>query len=87
MKLSPQIFGGEQEKRRAGTENVAGIVGLAEAVQLTKQNRREKAMHYGKLKETMLQVFEEESLNFSINGHRDAHFKCSFQASPLNRCL
>ncbi|UYO34585.1 cysteine desulfurase [Bacillus zhangzhouensis] len=70
VKLSPQIFGGEQErKRRAGTENVAGIVGLAEAVQLTKQNRREKALHYGKLKETMLQVFEEEALNFSINGH------------------
>ncbi|MDM5320819.1 cysteine desulfurase family protein [Bacillus altitudinis] len=70
VKLSPQIYGGEQErKRRAGTENVAGIVGLAEAVQLTKQNRRDKAMHYGKLKEIMLQVFEEESLTFSINGH------------------
>ncbi|MEK5498031.1 IscS subfamily cysteine desulfurase [Bacillus sp. FSL M8-0077] len=70
VKLSPQQFGGEQErKRRAGTENVAGIIGLAEAVQLTKQNRREKAVHYGKLKEAMLQVFEEESLNFSINGH------------------
>ncbi|PCK20674.1 cysteine desulfurase NifS [Bacillus pumilus] len=70
VKLSPQLFGGEQErKRRAGTENVAGIVGLAEAVQLTKQNRREKAVYYGKLKETMLQVFDEESLNFSINGH------------------
>lgn len=70
VKLSPQLFGGEQErKRRAGTENVAGIIGIAEAVQLTKQNRREKAVHYGKLKEAMLQVFEEESLNFSINGH------------------
>ncbi|OLP65422.1 Cysteine desulfurase [Bacillus pumilus] len=70
VKLSPQLFGGEQErKRRAGTENVAGIVGLAESVHLTKQNRREKAMHYGKLKDIMIQVFEEESLDFSINGH------------------
>ncbi|MFS0654735.1 cysteine desulfurase family protein [Bacillus sp. 179-C3.3 HS] len=70
VKLSPQIFGGEQErKRRAGTENVAGVVGLAEAVRLTKQNRGENAVHYGKLKHIMLQVFEEESIPFSINGH------------------
>ncbi|MGE6629119.1 cysteine desulfurase family protein [Bacillus sp. NPDC077027] len=70
VKLKAQIFGGEQErKRRAGTENVAGIVGLAEATKLAKQNRREKAAHYGKLKETMIQAFEKEHLHFSINGH------------------
>ena len=37
--LSPVLFGGSQERnRRGGTENVASIVGLAEAVKLAKLN-------------------------------------------------
>lgn len=46
VKLRPLIFGGGQEKNlRSGTENVAGIVGLAEALKLaqkdqTKENKR-----------------------------------------------
>jgi cysteine desulfurase len=36
--LSPILFGGSQEKnRRGGTENVAGIVGLAEAIKIRKE--------------------------------------------------
>ena len=35
MKLTPHLFGGSHEnERRAGTENVAGIVGLARAMEL-----------------------------------------------------
>ncbi|HEX6290060.1 MAG TPA: cysteine desulfurase family protein [Herpetosiphonaceae bacterium] len=37
--LLPQIYGGHQERdRRAGTENVAGIVGLATALQLVRSH-------------------------------------------------
>jgi cysteine desulfurase len=40
--LSPLIFGGSQERnRRAGTENVAGIIGLAEAVKIADSDMEE----------------------------------------------
>lgn len=46
--LTPFIFGGSQEKkRRAGTENVAGIVGMGEAARISELHREE---HYEKEK-------------------------------------
>lgn len=42
IRLPSYIIGGEQEKgRRAGTENVAGIVGLGEAIELATTNMEE----------------------------------------------
>ncbi|MCL6616764.1 MAG: cysteine desulfurase, partial [Anoxybacillus ayderensis] len=47
VKLMPRLYGGEQErKRRAGTENVAGIVGMAKAVEIAQQTMSEKAEKY-----------------------------------------
>ncbi|MDI9422848.1 MAG: cysteine desulfurase NifS [Bacillota bacterium] len=43
VRLNPLIHGGAQEKRRrAGTENVAGIVGLAKALELAQEEREEE---------------------------------------------
>jgi cysteine desulfurase len=42
LKLPPEITGGSQENaRRAGTENLAGILGLAEALQILQEKQTE----------------------------------------------
>ena len=45
-KISPQITGGHQEKgRRGGTSNVAGAVGLATALKISRENLSEKSKY------------------------------------------
>ncbi len=71
--LSPLLFGGEQErKRRAGTENVASIAGFEEAVVLSQQTLAEKAVQYTQYKQKMISVFQEEGVEFSVNGTLDS---------------
>lgn len=68
-KLTQILFGGEQErKRRAGTENVPGIVGLSEAVILTKQEREEKTALYRRFKDIITKTLEHEGVRFEVNG-------------------
>ncbi|WP_044894695.1 cysteine desulfurase family protein [Bacillus alveayuensis] len=69
VKLIPHLYGGEQErKRRAGTENVAGIVGMAKAVEIAQATMNEKAKMYRSFKEKMLKIFEQEGILYSVNG-------------------
>ncbi|MEC0665531.1 cysteine desulfurase family protein [Priestia flexa] len=68
--LSPLLFGGEQErKRRAGTENMASIVGFEQAVRIAQESLKERAAQYKQFKERMIQVLEEEQVSFDINGN------------------
>lgn len=54
-KLNPIINGGGQEHgRRAGTENVAGIVGLAKALELSRANHSINHKKFIELKESLI---------------------------------
>lgn len=62
-------LGGEQEtKRRAGTENLAQIVGLTKALELAHKNRDINNLHLIQLKELFLVSLQERAIPFEVNG-------------------
>lgn len=66
LKFDALIHGGEQEnKRRAGTENIAGIVGMAKALNLAYQDMDENYHKVVKLKDQFLSQLT--NLNFYLN--------------------
>jgi cysteine desulfurase len=69
VKLAPRSFGGEQErKRRAGTENIAAIVGFHEAVVIAHEGREAKRTKFFDLKKSMMEKLRELDVEFNING-------------------
>lgn len=76
LSVSPRLFGGLQEKkRRAGTENMAGIAGFAAAVEWTVQNMETRIQHYRELRSTLLDGLRQEigENSFVINGNPEHH--------------
>ncbi|WP_025028601.1 cysteine desulfurase family protein [Caldalkalibacillus mannanilyticus] len=72
--LSPLLFGGSQErKRRAGTENMTGIVGFATAIELALDEIEEKRALYQEFRQRLLSIFTEEGLSYEINGHPEQY--------------
>ncbi|MDQ0254272.1 cysteine desulfurase [Evansella vedderi] len=70
LALAPLLHGGEQErKRRAGTENVAGIVGLQKAVELSIKEMEERKQAYETYRQIILDTFKREEISFLVNGH------------------
>lgn len=67
--LQPYLFGGEQErKRRAGTENLAGIVGMKQAAKIAINNRGTKRAEFLAFRKRILTIFDEHQLEYKING-------------------
>ncbi|MFB3165819.1 cysteine desulfurase family protein [Neobacillus sp. 179-C4.2 HS] len=72
VKLVPRAFGGEQErKRRAGTENVAAIVGFQEAVKIASEERLVKREKCQGFKKIFIEKLAAHPIVFSINGLLD----------------
>jgi len=68
--LSPLIIGGTQERgRRAGTENVPAIVGLARALELAVQSRHDEALRLAALRDRLAAGILERIDGAHLNGH------------------
>ena len=65
------IHGGQQERgRRAGTENVPGIVGMAAAVRRAHEHMEERAQKERMLRDYLIGRIEAEIPDVALNGHR-----------------
>lgn len=68
--VAPQIVGGEQERHlRAGTENVAGIVGFARALTLATEEQTSTAVRLSSLRDMFIDSIRMEGLGAILNGH------------------
>lgn len=71
IRLKAFIHGGAQEKgRRAGTENVPGIVGLGKAIEIIEANREEESEREAKLRDYLIDNILEKVPYCKLNGHR-----------------
>ncbi len=65
------IHGGQQERgRRAGTENVPGIVGMAAAARRAYEHMEERAQKERMLRDYLIGRIEAEIPDVALNGHR-----------------
>ena len=82
----PQMLGGSQEKnRRAGTEDVAGAVGMATALRLAEEEREARAAHVRSLRDRLLEELPKRISGVHITGPADPDrrlpnsFSCCFE--------
>jgi len=69
VQIKPYIHGGGQERNmRAGTENVAAIVGFAKALEIATQNMEKEAAYVGGLKQYMIDQLRKHLPAVDFNG-------------------
>ncbi|MBU1167472.1 cysteine desulfurase [Patescibacteria group bacterium] len=66
--LKAQATGGHQERNvRAGTSNVPGIIGLAEALKIANKNREKSSAKVFELKKYLIQKIKDQIPNIKVN--------------------
>mgnify|MGYP000952418189 len=76
------IFGGSQERsRRAGTENVAGIVGFSKAIDILRDSREKNVSKRFALREYFFKILNENFSRFNINGSLENRYSGNINIS------
>ncbi len=72
VRLTNLIEGGAQERgKRAGTENLPGIIGLATALELATESIEEKDKKISAMRDYIIKNIEEKIPYCRLNGHRE----------------
>lgn len=84
VRLDNLLHGGAQERRRrAGTENLAGIVGMGAAIERAEARREEYARRLTVLRDRMYRGISERIEHVRLNGHPTerlpGNLNCSFE--------
>src|SRR2546427_621623 len=70
VRLAPQLLGGGHERnRRAGTENVAGIVGLAKAIGIAQRDMAKNTAHLTGLRDRLIEGVLDRIPGAALTGH------------------
>jgi cysteine desulfurase len=70
VRIQPQLLGGGHERnRRAGTENVAGIVGLAKAIGIAQRDMAKNTAHLTGLRDRLIAGVPDRIPGVELTGH------------------
>lgn len=82
VKIMPFQHGGHHERnKRAGTENVPGIVGFSKAVEIANRDMKENDTHLRKLTKKMWEGLNKELKEIYLNGHPENRLSSTLNIS------
>jgi len=85
IKIAPQILGGSQENsRRGGTENLAGIVGFVEAAKIAQKNLQKNSAKLQKFSAKIINFVREKIPDARLNGDEKNRLPGNLNFSFLN---
>lgn len=92
VRLTPQIVGGGQERNlRSGTENVAGVIGFAKALELASEHRKYESERLAKLRDQLEKTLTEAFPLAVLSGHPKhrlaGHLHISFPGIDAERIV
>ncbi len=92
VELQPQIVGGGQEQgRRSGTENVAGVVGMATALATADAKRKTETKRLMELRDTLQKQLTDAFPDMVVSGHPKhrlaGHLHVSFPGIDAERLV
>lgn len=92
VKLAPFIHGGGQERGvRSGTENVAGVIGFAKALQLANEHRRSEVVRLTALRDSLeaalVNAFPEAVISGNPKHRLSGHLHLSFPGIDAERIV
>lgn len=92
VRLAPQIVGGGQERGlRSGTENVAGVIGFAKAMELAERHRKSESQRLATLRDDLQRALVESFPDAIVSGNQkrrlSGHLHISFPGVDAERLV